>query len=98
MSASTPGAMTETDSHAPALPMPPCTSSRCSSAPVAVQISRAASRKPGGGTTTPASPSTGSRITLAVLPVTACRRASTSPYGTKVTGPGSGSKGSRLLG
>ena len=44
---------------------------------------------------TPASPWIGSSTTAAVSSVTAAARATESPYGTKVTSPGSGAKGSR---
>ena len=81
--------------HSPVRPMPVCTSSSQSSAPLSRVISRAAARYAAGGTTTPASPWIGSRITAAVWSVTALASAASSPYGTKVTSPGSGSNGAR---
>ena len=81
--------------HSPVRPMPVCTSSSQSSAPLSRVISRAAARYAAGGTTTPASPWMGSRITAAVSSVTALASAASSPYGTKVTSPGSGSNGVR---
>ncbi len=79
----------------PVRPIPVCTSSSHSKAPACVVISRAAARNPSGAAITPASPWIGSMMTAAVSSVTAAASASTSPYGTNVTWPGSGSKGSR---
>ncbi len=81
--------------QSPVRPMPDCTSSNHSRAPCSDVMSRAARRNPSGGITTPASPCTGSITTAAVRSVTAAAKASASPYGTNVTSPGSGSKGSR---
>ena len=82
-------------SHSPVRPMPVCTSSTQSSAPCWAVVSRAACRKPAGGTITPASPCMGSTMTAAVVSSTAAASAAASPYGTNVTCPGSGSNGSR---
>ena len=51
-------------------------------------ISRASTRYPAGGTTTPPSPMIGSRNTAAVSSVTAAASAPTSPNGTCVTSAG----------
>jgi hypothetical protein len=46
----------------------------------------------------PFSPCSGSSTTAATVSSTTAARASASPYGTKVTSPGSGSKGARYFG
>jgi len=73
---------------APRRPLPVCTSSKTSAAPERSQSSRSVSRKPCGGSVTPASDWIGSRITAPTLASIAARAASTSPKGMRRTSNG----------
>jgi hypothetical protein len=69
----------------PSLPLPVWTSSKIRAAPCSVQASRNVSRKPAGGSTTPASDWIGSRMTAATRSVIAARAWAASPNGTRTT-------------
>ena len=71
----------------PVRPSPDWISSAIISASCVVQSSRTPARKPGGGTSTPASPWMGSTSTATTFGVHRGASASRSPYGT-ITKPG----------